>query len=236
MLNFNGSVILSFPTVSNPLAISIPYPAISLHAIQRLYVDASMTTYSTTSTSACPTALQSIYLQIDPAYSTRAQTNPDLDDDEGGEAVELLIIPSTPHGVDGAENGDEGSHNGEPTPESQAALVKTMFEAMSRCADLHPDPAEEGDEMDVMDGSGGLGGLGGMPGAGGWITAENMHEFEGQFEDADEEDEEDGEEGNGVGGVRILGLGAGMRRAREDGDVNGDDDVNWPRTKWYRMH
>lgn len=60
-----------------------------------------------------------------------------------------------------------------------------------------------------------------MPGSGGWITAENVHEYfdeQGNWIGGDKEGEE------GVSGE--LGEGAGTVHAREEGDgegeVNGD--------------
>lgn len=140
--------------------------------------------------------------------------------------MELLLVPDAPETI------AEAYYERDRTEEAQRASVKEIFEAMSRCADLHPDPAEDGDE----DAEGGLGG-GGMPGQGGWITAENMHEFEGDFEDAEEVDgEDDGE------AVVALGPGAGTRRTRgddvddEDHGVDGEgvngvkDETKWQRT------
>jgi nucleotide-sensitive chloride channel 1A len=89
--------------------------------------------------------------------------------------------------------------------------VKALFEALSACADLHPDPNEDesAEEADIQ------------PGAGGWITAENMDDFL----DAD---------GNFVTPT-ALGPGAGTVRTREDADENGvngddEDDSKWQRT------
>jgi nucleotide-sensitive chloride channel 1A len=60
-----------------------------------------------------------------------------------------------------------------------------------------------------------------MPGSGGWITAENVHEFfdeEGNWIGGDAE----GDEEEGVSGE--LGEGAGTVHAREEGQegVNGE--------------
>lgn len=113
--------------------------------------------------------------------------------------------------------------------QSNAEQVKETFEALSRCADLHPDSGYVGDEEDGE--GGGLSAvLGGMPGSGGWITSENAHEFEGEFgDDGDEEMEE---------GVELLGPGAGTRRVREDeAELNGDGEshgVAGDETKWQR--
>jgi nucleotide-sensitive chloride channel 1A len=78
---------------------------------------------------------------------------------------------------------------------------------MNTCADLHPDPDDDGDEgeEDMT-----------APGATGWITAENMDEYLD-------------EDGNFKGLVygEELGPGAGTVRPREDQDgsngINGAD-------------
>ena len=118
-------------------------------------------------------------------------------------------------------------------------MVNHIFHALSKCADLHPDPAADGegeDEEDAIAGlgptSGGFGG--GMHGEGGWITSKNAHEFDGQFGDVEVVE----------GGV-ILGPGAGTRRPREEDEreaVNGDaaggnsgeDGREADETKWRR--
>jgi chloride channel, nucleotide-sensitive, 1A len=73
-----------------------------------------------------------------------------------------------------------------------------------------------------------------MPGSGGWITAENMHEF---F-DADgnwiggEDEEMEGDEGTEVE-AEILGPGAGTVRTRDDehdGNGVGEEETKWQRT------
>jgi nucleotide-sensitive chloride channel 1A len=88
---------------------------------------------------------------------------------------------------------------------------KALYDALSACADLHPDPNSDSEPEDTT------------PGAGGWITSENMHEFT----DAD---------GNFIEGGS-LGAGAGTIRAREeeadedDADGNGvDGETKWQRT------
>lgn len=112
---------------------------------------------------------------------------------------------------------------------------------MSACADLHPDPAEEGSEDIEIDGGGGvhsalpdrMGGGNGealgyeqvdglpppMPGSGGWITAENVGRL------FDEEGNLRGVGGGGGGGGAGggLGPGAGVVRGREEDGGDGDD-------------
>jgi len=113
-----------------------------------------------------------------------------------------------------------------------------MFEAISECSNLNPDPVEEDDEDEdeydkiVFEGDIGGGeeipGLPGvyastgdlppsMPGSSGWITADNVHEY---FD----------EEGNWIGGEVAegangeLGEGAGRVRGREE--VEAEEEVN----------
>lgn len=105
-----------------------------------------------------------------------------------------------------------------PAPPSDPELTpaKFLYEAMSACADLHPDPAtpdQDGEDI--------------APGAGGWITSENMEDFmdeEGNFVVAD------------IGGG--LGSGAGTVREREDEEEGPEGGVNGHggegETKWQR--
>lgn len=152
------------------------------------------------------------------------------------ETLELLLVPDVAGNAQEDAQDARAYYAGGRTEEAQKASAKALFEALSRCADLHPDPAEEGDDEGEGGGVSGLG-VGGMPGAGGWITAENMHEFEGMFGDAAEEEEGEGEGEDGERG-EALGPGAGTRRARDDGDgydeavgENGvEDETKWQRT------
>jgi hypothetical protein len=133
-----------------------------------------------------------------------------------------------------------------------------LFEAISECSNLNPDPVQDGDDEEDEDGaqiifegdyepvegfSGVFAGArdGGlppaMPGSGGWITAENVHEFfdeEGNWIGGDAEGEGE-EEDEGVSGE--LGEGAGTVHAREEHEqeVNGagagaeEGDIKRPR-------
>ncbi|RDA88228.1 hypothetical protein CP532_0309 [Ophiocordyceps camponoti-leonardi (nom. inval.)] len=119
--------------------------------------------------------------------------------------------------------------------------VKQLFDAISTCSNLHPDPEDDSDEEnggytiedhDVASSSGSAIPIftrldanddmpAPFPGSGGWITAENAHNY---FDD----------EGNWIGGnddeeADDLGEGAGRVRAHAEvnGDgVNGVDDDN----------
>ncbi|PKS10706.1 hypothetical protein jhhlp_002463 [Lomentospora prolificans] len=138
-------------------------------------------------------------------------------DDDDFNTVELTIVPPA--------NGDQASQ-GE---------AKRLFEAVSSCSNLHPDPVEEGDEDEdeddrivfesnhefealagftgVMRGTDDGGLPPPMPGSSGWITAENVHEY------FDEEGNWIGEEG----ASGELGDGAGRVRNREEANA---DNVN----------
>ena len=207
-------------TTSN--GISIPYPSISLHAIQR----------------STPTSPPSLFLQL--LTDTSA-----FDDHDPDATISLTILPSAPQTTPSAPAATDGAS----TPPEPQDAAQALYTALSDCADLHPDPATPGSNDDdgggqpsitfeadadapyvSLDNQGQQTALPPpMPGSGGWITAENMNEF---FD----------EEGNWRGGAS-LGAGAGSVRRREDEDglpdetdrsaENGDGDAA-DETKWRR--
>lgn len=161
------------------------------------------------------------------------------DDDETFDTIQLTLIPP-PSSTDISFPAQGGSAT---RPEQEK-----LFDAITACQNLHPDPEDEDDDDDedysdrivfesALDGSSeGIEGLPGvfrgtatgglpppMPGSTtGWITAENV----GDFFDAD---------GNWIGGggeeeeveeVEELGEGAGRVRARDElnGHENGDGE------------
>ncbi|OJI81874.1 hypothetical protein ASPTUDRAFT_45192 [Aspergillus tubingensis CBS 134.48] len=217
--------LLHNPTTNTGL--SIPYPSISLHAIQRLQLP--------NTEPQAQAQVQGLYMQIaNPTTSSYSSA----DDEE--DALTVTVVPETPAQESStpaaAEEGDE-------KPETP---TQTLYAAVSACSNLHPDPVEPGDEdEDDYEGEGGAfqSGLvsmgsaeGGLPppveGSSGWITAENMHEF---FD----------EEGNWIAGgeepTLPLGPGAGTVRQREEGEgegVDGEEGVNGDgsgeETKWRR--
>ena len=149
-----------------------------------------------------------MYLQLD--LHDQELTN----DDEDIQTLTLHLIPKA--GVeDGGSNGHaEDAEVANGAWSSNGGAAKSLFEALSACADLNPDPMDE-DE-------GGEGPEVPEPGAGGWITSENMHEFM----DAD---------GNWTGPeIPVLGAGAGQVRARDEADEDGDEDGAAEETKWQR--
>ncbi|PYI06132.1 hypothetical protein BO78DRAFT_430040 [Aspergillus sclerotiicarbonarius CBS 121057] len=207
------------PTTSSGL--SIPYPTIHLHAIQRLRLP-------TSSSEVEGEEVQGLYMQL--AHPTPTSYT-SADDEE--EILTITIVPG-PATQQQEEEGDEK----EETP------TQILYAAVSACSNLHPDPVEDGDEDEGEEEESGLlqAGLvsmgsteaGGLPppvdGSSGWITAENMHEF---FDEG----------GNWIAGGEepslSLGPGAGTVRQREDGEegvegeeVNGEGESE--ETKWRR--
>jgi nucleotide-sensitive chloride channel 1A len=198
--------------------ISIPYPSISLHAIQRLRVPG-----------ATDTEVQGLYMQI------ATPTAPTSEDDEE-QCITMTLVPPELT----AEQRTEQESSDEPTE----TPTQTLYNAVSACSNLHPDPVEPGDEDDEDEeskpsffqfGQEGMGSLDGdlpppVDGSSGWITADNMHEF---FD----------EEGNWIGDGEPpsfpgLGPGAGTVRAREEEDGEGEgrdgEEEEGEETKWRR--
>ncbi|KAL8709744.1 MAG: hypothetical protein Q9220_005530 [cf. Caloplaca sp. 1 TL-2023] len=186
--------------------LAIPYPSISLHAIQR-------------------SPQPSLLLQI------LTGNGPQFDDHDPDGTISITIVPSAtmtsttsePHQQ---QEQDPASSSTPPesstltdasTPSSE--IVSALFTALSACADLHPDPSSGSDldvddqpayDYDVEPSYTQIDGLPPpMPGSGGWITADNV----GEFVD---------EEGNFRG--RSLGAGAGVVRGREEDDDDGDGE------------
>ncbi|CAG8956489.1 hypothetical protein HYFRA_00003875 [Hymenoscyphus fraxineus] len=200
-------------TLFNPATstgLTIPYPNISLHAIQRLD-DPSDATQQ----------LQGLYMQLE-----LSDPNAGMGEDEDMDIVELTLIPPP------------------LVSESGPSAIQSLFEAVSNCSNLHPDPGfqddeemgeGDGDSRIVFEGSIGYEGISGLPGvqrgaadgglpppfpgSGGWITAENVSEY------FDTEGNWIGEGGNGP----TLGEGAGRVRPRDEVDdysVNGHGETD----------
>lgn len=144
-------------------------------------------------------------------------------DDDDFQTVDLTVIPASSIETE--------------NPASQ------LYEAIAACSNLHPDPNNEGDDDDednydriVFEGSEeheaieGFNGVlrgaadGGlpppMPGSGGWITADNVHEY------FDEQGNWIGPNADGADDAEVeeLGEGAGRVRDRDELDeVNGHE-------------
>ncbi|KAL1970939.1 hypothetical protein VTN77DRAFT_2773 [Rasamsonia byssochlamydoides] len=221
--------------------VAIPYPSISLHAIQRLRLPD------------VPGGdeVQGLYMQI---------ANPSAEglseEDEEEDSVTLTIIPPPVTEAASAALGSytAGTETTALTAADMAAedgaenkpetATQALFAAVSACSNLHPDPISHGEEDDEdygMDEQGGVGSLlrsgivapgsndGGLPppvdGSSGWITAENMHEY---F------DEEGNWIGEGEPPSMPLGPGAGTVRPREEEGEGDGTDGHGEETKWRR--
>ena len=128
-------------------------------------------------------------------------------------SIEMTLVPAS---------GSEGASNGSTASASNDDLVKSLYEAVSACTALHPDPVEEDAEE----------GADSIPGAGGWITADNAGDYfdeEGQFR-----------------GFGEVGQEAGSTRPREDHSTDqngeytdhnriGDGGDEQQETKWRRL-
>ncbi|KAK4175161.1 regulator of volume decrease after cellular swelling-domain-containing protein [Triangularia setosa] len=206
--------------------LTIPYHQISIHAIQKIGGPEEKNKFG------------SVYLQLELAEGAGGA-------EEDFETVELTLIP----GPKGEQQGEEEVTVGERKPKTE---TERLFEAISECSNLNPDPVQDGDEDDDGDGaqiifegeavegfSGVFAGArdGGlppaMPGSSGWITAENVHEyFDGEGNWIGEGG--DGEEGGGWVLSEQLGGGAGtVHRLEEDEgeEMNGVEGDNTKRPK-----
>ncbi|KAH8664255.1 regulator of volume decrease after cellular swelling-domain-containing protein [Xylariales sp. PMI_506] len=209
--------------------IEIPYPSISLHAIKNFKHlenpdDASF-------------KFLGVYMQLE--FSGDGG-----EDDEFADPIELTLVPTNRPREGDAATAPPSSTMVDPSNSDRA---QALFNQISACSNLHPDPADEDDDGEddgtdriIFEGEA-LEGLPGafqgdangglpppMPGSSGWITADNVHEY---FD----------EEGNWIGEDGVsgeLGEGAGRVRDRDEleGETNGHDenedaDSKRPRTE-----
>ncbi|KAI1125864.1 regulator of volume decrease after cellular swelling-domain-containing protein [Nemania abortiva] len=210
--------------------VEIPYPAITLHAIKNFKRpdDGSF-------------KLAGVYMQLEFSDSSP-------DDDESFEPIELTLIPYKAISAPGPDELTIDPLNAERT--------NALFNQISACSNLNPDPRNEDDDEDeddefnadhiifessvdqgvAIDGLPGVlqgnnsGGLPPpMPGSSGWITADNVNEY------FDEDGNWIGD--NGVSGE--LGDGAGRVRGRDEVEQDGtngheeveDGEAKRPRTE-----
>jgi nucleotide-sensitive chloride channel 1A len=128
-----------------------------------------------------------VYLQVNLHDALTVNSDDDV------QTLDIHLVPAS------SDSAAEGS-----------SPAKALYEALSACADLHPDPNSDSEEEEDT-----------TLGAGGWITSENMHDFVD-------------EDGNFIGASN-LGAGAGTIRGREEADeedTNGDGADG--ETKWQR--
>ncbi|OCL14157.1 hypothetical protein AOQ84DRAFT_281672 [Glonium stellatum] len=179
--------------------IAIPYPTIALHAIQR---------WKGPQSTALEEGIEALYMQLSLNDSELVNSDDDI------EILEITVLPPNYDSPPTAESSNSATV-------TTTSYVRELFDAISACADLHPDPESPSSDLDDGEAD--------MPGAGGWITSENMGEY---FD----------EDGNIIGGGR-LGAGAGTIRLREDdhdatngsngtGEIEGDvEETKWRRTE-----
>ncbi|KAL0943422.1 uncharacterized protein CTRU02_201308 [Colletotrichum truncatum] len=160
------------------------------------------------------TPLQAIWMQLELADGG--------DGDDDFNTIDLTLVPAVTAGAQ--------------------ADVQKLYDAISACSDLHPDPADEDDEDEdgriifegdhepvegytgVLHGAADGGLPPAFPGSGGWITAENVHlHFDADGNWIGGQNGEEGEDGENAG---ELGEGAGRVRARDEVNdgVNGHED------------
>lgn len=219
--------------------VSIAYPSISLHAIQRLRLPGG-----------AGEEVQGLYMQIANPPSDAAAGQ---EEDEDEASITLTVIPPPDSEASAAAQGAQQTADREditpatapPEPDGAREEEKTptqaLFEAVSACANLHPDPVGDDEDAEMEDGGSGMwlpgSNDGVLPppvdGSSGWITAENMHEY---FDN----------EGNWIGGgdpppSLPLGPGAGTVRRREEtedgpgSNEQGDGEGEVEETKWRRI-
>ena len=153
--------------------------------------------------------------------------------DEEPESTSMTIIPTASAPPPTVTEEVTVEDQSEQTP------VMAMFTSLSNCSNLHPDPIDPDDPDLGIEGSrlyhAGMmmpGNADGdlpppMPGSGGWITAENMHEYideEGNWIEGN--DEEPAQE------AEVLGPGAGSIRAHEE--LDQAEEVDGDTNKWQR--
>lgn len=180
---------------SSSVGISIPYPSISLHAIQRLPDPADPSQ-----------EVQGLYMQLETADAS--------DNDDEPETFELTLLPPTSSAESPSTIIQElftavsECSNLNPDPRSQDEDMedsddRIMFEGNVGYQGISGLPGASHGASD-----GGLPPP--FPGSGGWITAENV----GDFFDQD---------GNWIGNGETEPLGEGAGRVRGRDEVDGQD-------------
>lgn len=166
----------------------------------------------------------------------------DAEEDLEEDAVSMTIVPQPP-----ATQFQGAGHDETLLADDKPSQTPTelLFSALSACSNLHPDlgAGEEGEDDEggqqigdsvlfqnglIMPGNSAGGLPPTMPGSGGWITAENMHEYfdeEGNWIGGDQ-----GSLGPGAGSVRPRDENEGEDQANEDGSGQGTEETKWRRT------
>lgn len=193
---------LTFWSNAKSTGIQIPYPTITIHALDG----------------------DAVLLQLTLSDQNTA--------DEDLESLQLRVVPSAAGMSTTAVLTSEQNGQAHANGNGIAALPpQQLYDAISACQELNPDPNPDGDEE-----GGGLDET--APGATGWITSENMADFmdeNGNFKMPEGvsmiggDDEVGGEASEEVEG---LGAGAGRRRGADEVDAEdgAEDEAKWQRT------
>ena len=130
-------------------------------------------------------------------------------------SIEMTIVPAS------IEPNSENVGNGSTISVNSEDQVKALYEAVSTCTALHPDPVEDEEDNEED-----------LPGAGGWITADNA----GDYFDEDGQFVGFGENGQVVGSTRAReGQSYGQNRSIEDRNGTAHSDEEQQETKWRRL-
>ncbi|KAI2609232.1 regulator of volume decrease after cellular swelling-domain-containing protein [Hypoxylon sp. NC1633] len=177
--------------------IEIPYPAITLHGVKTFsHIELPKDPNATF----CEIRIVGVYMQLE--FSSSAQD----DDDESPDPIELTLVPChrSPEEIITVS-----SKNSERTT--------ALFNQISACSNLHPDPQDEEEEGDDEEGGISSSLPPPVPGSSGWVTADNWRDFLD-------------EDGNWLAPSEEPGDGAGRVRGRDEveqdgmnGQENGDD-------------
>ncbi|KAI9696202.1 MAG: hypothetical protein M1820_008270 [Bogoriella megaspora] len=185
--------------------LKIPYPYISLHALQRLTIPGS-------------TEAKGLLLQA------LESSDNDVVPEEECEILDFTLVPTSTTAESIATTADV-STGAAAVADSTVSVqdpAQSLFDAVSACADLHPTGSMSDDMMFDDENEGGAEGVLGMPGEGGWITSENI----GDYMD---------EKGNFVGAETLgAGAGTVRAREDDQGEDTEEDGKGGEETKWRR--
>ena len=238
------------PTGITPAkTLSIPYPLITLHAIQHA-----------PSLSSPNSKRYNVYLQISPPSVS-----------ETDDLTEIIVTPNLSFSTSQSPLGDRMAVDDPSAAQTytQETLTKALFKALTNCADLHPTQGSsdavgffsDGEDEDGEDESDsdfddaiafeGVVGYGdamdldpeirkpkfnikrkgsGFPGDGGWITSENVHLLGGGGSSSATPAVTPGGLGPGAGSVRPRDDSEDDATVGADGVEGGVDGTKWRRT------
>ena len=203
---YYSKFLIYIPSISSGIA--IPYPSISLHAIRNFTLPST------------DQILPGLYMQIETPIIAAEE---DAQDEDMDRCVTMTIVPPL-------EAPQQQYYDLDDEEEDLSPITK-MFNAVTACQNLHPDPPEEDDSANGI-------GLPLMDTSSGWITADNMHEF---FDEDGNPIANGSPYGNGTGNGHEMDMTSpsstattGTKRRRDDDDdedYDTDEDGHC-RTDW----